>query len=548
MHPMTFPARDSGTQVPRRRALEFHLTAPIDLASPVHDARLSAIFFAPDGRQILWHGFWDGGYDWRIRYAPDQEGTWHYQFLLQDHRGAQLTTATGSFTCTPALDATPFDRHGPLRVADQQQHLAHADGTPFFWLADTAWNGPLRSTPAEWDHYLATRTRQRFSAVQWVATQWRAAPDGDRDGQLAFTGSAQIAINPAFFQRLDRYLEATAAAGLLNVPVLLWAIGAGVNPTIDPGFGLPEDQAILLARYMVARWSAYPVVWILAGDGKYFGDYAARWRRIGRAVFADHSHAPVAMHCGGEQWPADEFRGEFWMNILGYQSGHGDADSTWQWIVTGPPANEWDKTPRLFQLNLEPAYENHIAYHSRQPLSPAAVRRAMYWSLFNAPTAGVSYGGHGVWGWDDGSAPPVDHPRSGIPLPWADALTMPAAEQVAHLAAFLTDLPWWTLRPAQELLMDQPGRHDIHRYIIAAANATGDLAVIYTPGGGEIRLDSSRLALGLQATWCDPRTAGTLWARQAASATTAPGIVSYAAPDDQDWLLVLRSPQPGGSA
>ena len=38
---------------------------------------------------------------------------------------------------------------------------------------------------------------------------------------------------------------------------------------------------------------------------------------------------------------------------------------------------------------------------------------------------GVSYGGHGVWGWDDGSAPPVAHPNPGVPLPWREALRMP---------------------------------------------------------------------------------------------------------------------------
>ncbi|MEZ4664190.1 MAG: DUF4038 domain-containing protein [Caldilineaceae bacterium] len=58
---------------------------------------------------------------------------------------------------------------------------------------------------------------------------------------------------------------------------------------------------------------------------------------------------------------------------------------------------------------MEPPYENHVAYQSGQPHDAHSVRRAMYWSLLNAPTAGVTYGGHGVWGWDDGSTPPVDH-------------------------------------------------------------------------------------------------------------------------------------------
>src|SRR5690606_26360971 len=385
----------TGKTVPRWRVIELHLEAPTKFANPFQDARLTATLLAPSGRQILRSGFWNDGDDWCVRFMPDEEGEWHYSLRMAYADGAEIISQAGVFSCTPNRSDTVFDRHGPVRLGEHKRCLMHADGTPFFWLADTAWNGPLLANQEEWQTYLQTRTRQKFNAVQWVATQWRASPRGDRHGRHAFFGHDRITVIPAFFARLDRFIQETADAGLLNVPVMLWAIGVGENATIDPGYGLPEDQAVLLARYMVARWSAYPVAWILAGDGKYFDDYAARWRRIGRAVFADHhGEPPVAMHCGGQQWPADEFRGEIWCDILGYQSGHGDADQTWEWIVKGPPATEWDKIPKLFQLNLDPAYENHLAYHSRQPHSPHNVRTAMYWSLLNAPTAGVSYGGH----------------------------------------------------------------------------------------------------------------------------------------------------------
>jgi len=76
------------------------------------------------------------------------------------------------------------------------------------------------------------------------------------------------------------------------------------------------------------------------------------------------------------------------------------------------------------------------------------VRRAVYWSLLGAPTAGVTYGGHGVWGWDDGTKPPTDHPYTGTPMAWQNALTMPAAEQMAHVPDFFATIDWWRLRPA----------------------------------------------------------------------------------------------------
>ena len=41
---------------------------------------------------------------------------------------------------------TPFEKHGRIRVAKSGTHLEHADGTPFFFLADTCWTGPALSS------------------------------------------------------------------------------------------------------------------------------------------------------------------------------------------------------------------------------------------------------------------------------------------------------------------------------------------------------------------------------------------------------------------
>ena len=520
--------------VPRWGLFEATLLSTGTIDNPLQDVDLRATFTAPSGQQHTVRGFWDGGATWRVRFSPDEVGQWTYATAATPDAAAGLDAVKGAFKVVGPGRATPLERHGPVRVSKTRTFLEHADGTPFFWLADTGWNAALLSTADEWRHYLEQRTRQRFTAVQWVTTQWRASPTGDRLNEQAFSGRERIAVNPAFFQRLDEKVTALNRAGLLSAPVLLWAIGGGSNPAINPGFSLPEDQAIRLAQYMVARWQGHDVLWILPGDGDYRGERADKWKRIGRAVFGEGRHAPVVLHPGGMHWILREFQGEPWVDIHGYQSGHGDDEKTLRWMTEGPPAKDWGSEPRKPFINLEPPYEHHIAYQSRKPIPPHTVRRAVYWSLLNAPPAGVTYGGHGVWGWDDGSKPPTDHAGSGIPLPWKQALVMPGAEQMAHVASLFTSIEFWRLRPAPDALAEQPGTTAASQFIAAAASDDRDLLVAYTPEPRRIVLSRDRVPRG-RAEWRDPRTGR----RSTARGVTSGATTTFATPADGDWILLI---------
>jgi hypothetical protein len=529
------PAPGATADVPCWGRLELTLTSRAEYSNPVQDATLRAVFKSPSGRVRQAEGFWDGGATWRVRFMPDERGSWTWTTESSASVDRGLHGQRGAFLCTANPQSHRFAVHGAVRVAANHRHLAHADGSPFFWLGDTCWNGALLSTPADWEHYIGERVRQKFSAVQWVATQWRAAPEGDLQQRVAFTGTDRIAVNPEFFQHLDAKADALNRVGLLSVPVLLWAIGGGSNPRVNPGFSLPEDQAILLARYMVARWQAHHTIWILPGDGDYRGPKAERWKRIGRAVFGDREHAPVMLHPGGMQWVAEEFKSESWLDLFGYQSGHGDDAKTLKWIVAGPPSTDWKQEPFRPFLNLEPPYENHVAYQSKQPIAPHTVRRAVYWSLLNAPTAGVTYGGHGIWGWDDGTRPPTDHARSGIPLPWQKALLMPAAEQMAHVADVFTSIDFAGLRPAQNLIVNQPGDLTPANFIAAARSEDGKVAIIYTPARQAIGLRPSDLPARLKARWFNPRDGRF----SVGSGIVAGDALRFNPPGEEDWVLVI---------
>lgn len=509
--------------------------------NPFQEADLDATFTAPSGQTHKTYGFWDGKDTWKIRFSPNETGKWTYKTSCSDKNNKGLDQKTGSFTCSQADGKTRFTQHGGVRVSADGRYFIHEDGTPFFWMADTAWNGALLSTSEEWDKYIGERTRQKFNAVQWVATQFRAAPAGDQMHQLAFTGTNKIEIVPAFFQRMDQKVEALDKAGLLNVAVMLWAIQGGANPRVNPGVSLPDDQAIKLAKYMVARWGGNHMAWILAGDSDYRGPKAERWKKIGRAVFGDIQHGPVTLHPGGMQWIWNEFKDERWYDFVGYQSGHGDDDAALRWLTEGPPAEYWSHLPHRPFINLEPPYENHIAYQSKKPITADVTRRAMYWSLLNTPTAGVTYGGHGVWGWDDGTKPPTDHPTTGTPMPWQKALTMPGAEQVKYMHDFFATNDFWRLRPTPPFVVNNPGKNDAKRYISAARGDDKDVMIVYIPEERTIEIKLDSLPPSPQISWFSPRNGET----SPAVAVVTQDTVQFPTPSEGDWLLLMRSGKPG---
>ncbi len=530
-------ASPRGPVVPKYDRFERTFQSVIPYVHPLQDVQFTVTFTSPSGESRTVDGFWDGGLTWRVRFKPDQVGRWTYRTRCSKEIDLGLHDLDGAFTCTAARRTTPFTTHGPLRVSRDRRHLAHQDDTPFFWLADTAWNGPLKSSLDEWVFYLDQRTQQRFTAVQWVTTQWRAAPDGDRDGRFAYTGLEKIDVNPAFFQRLDERVDLMNRVGLLSVPVLLWAIPGGSNPDINPGVSLPEDQAILLARYMVARWGAHDVVWLLAGDGDYRDAKSDKWKRIGRAVFGGRPHAPVTLHPGGRLWIWDDFRDEPWIDFAGYQSGHNEREDNLRWIHSGPPATEWKKDPARPFISLEAPYEYHYGA-GQQRISPFGVRRAHYWSLLTVPTAGVTYGGHGVWGWDAGVLPPVDHEGSGIPLPWPEALRMPGAQQMSILARLFTSLDFWRLRPAPELLAAQPGDANPAQFIAASLTEDGDLAVIYIPETRTVSVRAALLPPHSIPTWFNPST-GAIEPGPVVGIVTGTAV-EFTTPAAGDWVLILK--------
>lgn len=468
--------------------------------NPIYEVKdFKITFTAPSGRIRVVRGFWDGGTDWKVRFLPDETGSWNWETECSDKGNKGLHKKTGKFNCIPNPSPEPVFQQGAVRHEPGKYYLSHSDGTPFFWLACTAWNGALKSTPEEWEHYLNQRKKNNYSVIQLVTTEWRGC-DKNAEGLTAIEGTGYIRIHPEFFKRIDRRIDEANAKGLVVSPVVLWALPTGEGRHLSPGYTLPLDEAVLLAKYIVARYQGNHVVWTLGGDGRYYDDQELKWKEIGRRVFNGIDHAPVTLHPHGSSWVGDLYDQEDWYSIMGYQSSHNNSQKVVDWINKGPMSQMWAKLRPMPYINMEPNYEE-----IRFKITAKDVRNASYWSLFATPIAGVTYGANGIWPWLAPGELILNHRDKGGVTGWRKSIEFPGSIQMGQLAGFIKQFDWWNLFPANEILASQPGEKKYNHWISIVKSSDSQTIVVYIPEPAEVKLFNPG-GFDYSAQWFNPVT------------------------------------------
>jgi len=511
---------------PKWGRFEQRFKSAISYTNPIQEAGLTVLFISPLGETNRVPGFWDGGKVWRVRFSPSLPGRWTYQTICSDPGNRGLHNQTGRFLCTSALKIDAFTEHGQVRVARDHRHFEYADGKPFFWLADTVWDGPRVAREKDWDLYARVRAAQGFTVAQWVVS-----PGSDMQKESTVTGTPErIAINLDFFHRLEARQARLRHAGILSAIVPLAELAA------DQGAAsLSDDQALLLVRYVVARWGADPVAWLLAVDAGSDGKNARRWQRIGREVFGQRPHAPVVLYSPNSPSFPNEFLNEPWLDAFGCTALTETSDEASRQLFNGLLATE----PARPLLAFLPC-ENALHQQTQQRFTAVEVRHAAYWSLLLGPAAGVSYGGQGVVSWDESRAA-----RSGqdsaaeLPL-WQRSLFMPGAKQMGSLARFLDSIDFWRVRAQTNVLAVQPGSASPGRHIVAATTETKDLGLVYVPADGTVELNLQALPPAAVNSWFKPDTG------EISPAVAVVGTQTYQFPTPApgDWLLVMKAGKP----
>ncbi|TWT38424.1 apiosidase-like domain-containing protein [Blastopirellula retiformator] len=522
----------SAATVARYDVIDQSLSCEKELAQPLWDAQVYVDLTFPSGKQTTVEAFWDGGATWRFRYCPGELGVWKWTTRCEQQ--SSLSGKSGSFDCIEYFGDSPIYQHGPIRLSENRLFFQYDDGTPYFFLGDTAWNGVLKATDDDWGRYLTIRQQQQFTAIQFVSTQWRG---GDKTiPDRVYYPTKPISVNAKEFQRLDKRVVAINQHGMVACPVVLWALLGS-----DPGNALPEKDAQRLAEYIKARWGAYNVIWMLSGDCPFKGDSAERWKRIGKNVFGDRQRL-CTLHASGQNWILGKFADQPWYDFIGYQSGHGDGGSALQWHLAGPVKDAWNQSKNTRPIiNLEPNYEAIPAYESKQKHDDQHVRRAAYWSLLISPPAGVTYGHNSIWIWNEKQGAAENHGSLRNVEPWTAGLKTPGTKSMTVLFDYFASGPRQKLRPNQQLLATQIGKKNRNHFVAAASTKDGDWSVVYMPVGGKLDLKADQLPDSSNARWFNPRTGefGKPVSPQQEGST-----LTFEAPSSEDWVLDLRRELP----
>jgi hypothetical protein len=424
-----------------------------------------------------------------------------------------------------------------LQIASNNRYLIRADGSPFFWLADTAWQLFNYLSREEADWYLQTRAAQGFTVIQAVALAEFGCFDGNANGDAPLVDLDPAKPNEAYFAHVDwvvaRAKELGLTIGFLPTWGDKWNQRGGAGPEI-----FTPHNAREYGKFLGRRYAHADVVWILGGDRPVEStthEAIIRAMSLGLKEGEEEVQENIGTHLqtfhpSGMQNSAQHFHTDEWLDFNMWQTGHARNRACYNLI-----AQTYALEPAKPILDGEPGYEDYPDDLKQENgyLSAWDVRKFLHWNLF-AGACGHTYGCHDVWQFWDGTRTPITFAQTH----WRDALFLEGATQMQHARRLLEARPFITRVPDDSLLLNK--QHDApESHIGATRNDDGSYAFVYSAAGNGFTINTTKLTgATLRASWFDPRSGECLVAeeftREASRDFTPP-----TSGENCDWILVL---------
>ena len=455
--------------------------------------------------------------------------------------------------------SSPLSARQPaqLKVSENKRFLVTADGQPFFWLGDTAWELFHRPTREDVVRYLRKRAEQRFTVVQAVAlAEFDGLNEPNAYGHRPLsnhdpaTPDVKDGPDNDYWDHVDFVVKQAGALGMYVGFLPTWGDKWNIKRGAGPEVFTPQNAAVYGA-WLGARYKSTPnIIWILGGDRPIESDtHKEIIRAMARGLRAGDGGAHLmTFHPPGANSSSTWLHEDAWLDFNMRQNGHA-VDFTGRYDQTRV---DYDRTPTKPVLDGEPVYEDHPVSFDAKRLGHSIssdVRRPLYWDLFTG-AFGHTYGHHSVWQMWTPARQPINNPL----LPWTEAIDQPGAAQMQHGRALMESRPFLTRIPDPDIIVTGPVPTSVPgagRYqFTSTRDASGSYAMVYAPVGRPFQVRMSVITGSrVKAWWFNPRTG----AAMAIGTFANTGQREFTSPDKGemlDWVLVLddeskKFPPPG---
>jgi hypothetical protein len=397
--------------------------------------------------------------------------------------------------------------NGPIQVHPDNRFLMTAEGQPFFWMADTAWELFHRLDEKEATQYLNTRKEQGFNVVQAVVL---AELDGihspNANGDTPFLNLEKWEYNEAYFNHVDRILDLAMEREIHIALLPTWG-----DKLFKDNWGTGPEIFTPATAYSYGKWigkrykDRKNLIWVLGGDRnpREGSEDLEVWNEMAKGILESQNpdnpilitfHPQPVGPGGSSNW----FHEAEWLDFNMHQTGHCPNQPTYETI-----AHDLSLSPLKPTIDGEPMYEEHPKCFNAKELGYSEavdIRKIMYWNVF-AGGAGQTYGCHAVWQMYDLDKSPVNGPLK----PWHKSLDLEVANQVKHLKNLMLSRSYFDRIPDQGLIAnDQPNDST---FVTATRDKNGSYAFFYFPTGKSISINLGSLnGSSFDLTWIDPRT------------------------------------------
>lgn len=442
-----------------------------------------------------------------------------------------------------------------IGVSPNKRYLIYQDGSPFFYLADTAWTLFKRLNHEELDRYFNNRVAKGFTVIQ--AYVLRGLEVRNLYGALPLVGRDPTKLDEAFFSNVDYAVKRANELGL--VMGLVACMGEhvrhkeGSERYKDRNEQIFDvDNAFKFGSLLGKRYKGDAVIWLLGGDRTPSEADILVWDAMARGL-KDGSQGTqlVSYHGSGGTSSSAHFHNFDWLDFNTIQSRHASADPNYEYVTV-----DYGLKPTKPTFDMESRYEDYpdgnapgghkIVYSGEAPpslrIDAFQTREAAYWDVF-AGGCGHGYGHNDIWQMADSKRTdstqdysfPYVIPRDN----WYVSIDSPGAFGLSHLRKLVELRPWFECVPDQSVIASGQGSGEDH--VQAMRQKDGGFILAYLTFGNRVGIDVSKLSgKRFKASWFDPREGVFAEIGTFANGGGAAEFVPPTSGRDNDWVLVVE--------